>query len=297
LRRLILCFLVCFEVIPSVKSQQQSGKFSASQTPSFYEGILLPEFVRKVVTKNEKGCYQKWLKDYRRFCKKYGLLDADSFNVHQYVHVRLLHELVTSFSAKNGAMGPILKVPYYTLWGDFNPRNEIVMVENNQSLASLPPPKDSGKYLSLSNMERTPVYFISDLLADHEKYTNNIDTFASFGDGREREMAFVALASLSGYESWAASDETKVWSMVKVPFQRVNGEKMHLIYYVNNAEYSSEWYDKLDLKQEEAKLHDVAKHLDAIAKDEKKIQILSQIQVTEKASMRIQKAIDTYLNK
>lgn len=237
-----MCFFIGFEFISPGNSQHDTGRINGIPSDNNRRENLLPNYLQKLFTDNKVRLQQKWTKDFRKLCKKYGLSETDDFNSRQYVSIRLLHELLTSVSSKNGSLGPILKIPFYTLWGDFNPRNEIYMVENNLSIASLPPPKDSGKYLSLSNIERTPVYFIEDLFYEREKYTNKRDTFASFGDSREREMAFITLASLSGFDASAASDESSIWSLVRVPFVKENGDKIHLLYRVSNTEYISEGY-------------------------------------------------------
>ena len=183
------------------------------------------------------------------------------------------------------------------MWGVYNPRNEIFLTENNQSIASTPPPREGARYLSLANLERTPVYFLSDLFDENEKYTDSKNTFSSFGDTKEREMAFVALTNLMGYDTWVASDDNRVWSIVKVPFKTLQGEKKTLIYSVNNGAYNSKWLPDTGNSFEDYILHDIAANLNAIARGQKTLEMLSQIKVTKKAAERIQKAIDAYLGK
>jgi hypothetical protein len=262
-----------------------------------YKGDILPDFMQKLTTCNAKNLHHKWLKDFRKFTKKYELAENDSLNIRYYVLTRLLHELLTSSDVKNGSVGPILKIPYYSLWGDYNPRNEILLTENNQSIASIPPPKESSRYLSMANLERTPVYFLSDLFDENEKYTDSKITFTSFGDSKEREMAFVALTSLMGYDSWVASNENKVWSMVRIPFRTLQGKELKLVYNVTHGENSSVWIPDTDQTYEEVRLHDVASSLNEVARGQKTLEMLSKIKVTKKAAERIQEAIDTYLKK
>lgn len=292
-----LCFFICFELISSGNSQQDSGRTSGIVSDSAHEKNLLPNYLQQLFSNNKVPLQQKWSKEFRKLCKKYGLSETDNFNMRQYVSIRLLHELLTSDSSKNGSLGPILKIPFYTLWGDYNPRNEIYIVENNLSIASLPPPKELGKYLSLSNIERTPVYFIDDLFAEKEKYTNRRDTFASFGDSREREMAFVALAGLSGFEASAASDESSIWSFVRVTFVKQNGDKIQLVYRVSNTENSSEWLSDSGDNLDKARLHEIAVDLNAVAMGENTRLTLSHMNISEKASSRIQKSLDVYIEK
>jgi hypothetical protein len=294
---LLLCFILSLEFISSGTSQHDTGRISGILTDTGHKDNLLPNYLQKLFTDNQLKLQKKWSKEFRKLCKKYDLNETDNSNIRQYVSVRLLHEMLTAFSGKNGSMGPILKIPFYTLWGDYNPRNEIYMVENNLSIASLPPPKDSGKYLSLSNIERTPVYFIEDLFNEREKYTNKRDTFASFGDSREREMAFIALANLCGFDASVAADESAIWSFVRVHFVRQNGEKIQLIYRVSNTISSSEWLSDPDEKLDKDRLHEVASDLNGVAVKEKTKLTLSQMKVSEKASTRIQKALDIYLSK
>lgn len=289
--------LLYFGTISPYVSQQLIGKQVEGSTGCIYEERFLPDCIRNMVECNEKNLKLKWLKDFRKFSKKYGLSDTDSINIRHYVLTRLLHELVTSSAKKNGSMGPILKVPYYTLWGDYNPRNENLLAENHQSIASMPPPRESARYLSLANLERTPIYFLSDLFDENEKYTDTNNTFSSFGDNKEREMAFVALISLMGYDGWVASNENKVWSMVRVSFKTLQGRELQLIYNVNNGDYSSEWVSDKGNIYEELKLDNVAANLNAMAKGQKSLEMLSKIKVTKKAARRIQEAIDTYLKK
>jgi hypothetical protein len=112
-----------------------------------------------------------------------------------------LQQMLTTTSARNGAVGGAFRMPYFWHWVEPNPRLQIARLPDRTPLAELPPPTGYERYKSFGHIDRRPALYLGDLAADQPRYHHpDVGDFATFGWCSEREMAFCALAVTWGYE-------------------------------------------------------------------------------------------------
>jgi hypothetical protein len=112
-----------------------------------------------------------------------------------------LQQMLTTTSARDGAVGGAFRLPYFWHWVEPNPRLQIVRLPERVTLAELPPPAGYQRYQSFGHIDRRPALYLGDLAADQPRYHHpEVGDFSSFGWCSEREMAYCALAVTWGYE-------------------------------------------------------------------------------------------------
>jgi hypothetical protein len=139
-------------------------------------------------------------------------------NVKCFYTISFLHKFFTCQNAINGSRGKIINIPYYWHWVTPNPRDEIMLNKLNRKLNEVISPQEFSKYKSFADIDRTPYLFLSELFLDSPKYFSSLsDTFSTFGWCSEREMAFVSLLDILGYNGKVIAENNHSWSEFIIP--------------------------------------------------------------------------------
>ncbi len=215
-----------------------------------YDSMTIPSFFRELVANHLTDCLQIDSDVFNNFCVYHDLNNKDSSIKSIFFTFQILHSLFTSQYASDCSKGSIVNMPYYWHWISPNPRHEIYFVESNKLLVDTKPPKEFSNYNSYADIDRTPYLFLSDLMADEPKYYSiQCDTFSTFGWCSEREMAFVSLLSLLGFEGKAIAENNHSWSEFIVPLTSLQKESIHFKVKVDNTFDGIVWegIDSIDL--------------------------------------------------
>ncbi|MCC6753532.1 MAG: hypothetical protein IT266_06060 [Saprospiraceae bacterium] len=104
-----------------------------------------------------------------------------------------------------------------------------------------PASRDFPNYHSFADIDRTPFLFLSDLVEVSPKYYSaTCDTFSTFGWCTEREMAFIASATLLRLDGKVVAEGNHSWSEFCVPLKSQNGT-LHFVAKVDNAFNMFDW--------------------------------------------------------
>ncbi len=183
-----------------------------------YGDLSIPAFFGAVVREHVSEFAELDKEAYEEVCLEHQVKRDDSSNVTTFFSLWILHELFTSDNAATCARGKILDIPYFWHYIEPNPRYTIRFVSNGRLLKETPPPPAFRKYGSYADIDRTPYFFLSDVVAPEPRYyTEDCDTFCSFGWCSEREMAFTALLTLLGYEARVEGGIAHTWTEAVVP--------------------------------------------------------------------------------
>ncbi len=201
-----------------------------------YDSLSIPQFFdalynnhRVALQHIDSSLFASWYAENK-------LLPGDSVEEILLGKIQLLHRLFTAQYATNGSRGEIINIPYFWHWVKPNPRHEITDIVTGKKLVDLKPPKGYGKYATYADMDRTPDLFLIDLFSNQPKYyTEECDTFATFGWCSEREMSFVAITSLMGFESKVIVSGNHSWSELLLPMKNQNGQYELCVFQVDNT--------------------------------------------------------------
>ncbi len=247
----LLTLLFCFISAVNCKDNKVANVVSASEstpTPTVelyyhsYPPMNIPDFFTTLTQNHFINIYQTGSSQYLEFCKT-NELDAEHWeNKEKYMTTLFSPDLFTANSASNCSKGSILNIPYFWHWTTPNPRHDILFVETGQKLSQSKPPSHSAKYKSYADVDRKPYFFLSDLVhGTQQYYTSACDTFATFGWCSEREMAFVALTTLIGYEGKVVSQGNHSWTELLIPMKKSNGNIQKFAVSVDNTFNGLRW--------------------------------------------------------
>lgn len=195
--------------------------------PDFFRALAI-EF-RAPLTAGEPGALGV-------FCTEHGLDVANPTNQSTYHEIMFLHALFTGAGAGNGDRGGLLRIPYFWHWVDPNPRHEIRLVTDDRPLATLPPPTPYTRYASLADIDRVPLLYLGDLVAEQPRYRHpQYGTFETFGWCSEREMAFLALMLALGHEGKIVQEGIHVWTELWCELVTASGGRVAICVRVDNT--------------------------------------------------------------
>lgn len=147
----------------------------------------------------------------------------------------ILHRLFSSKDAVDCSRGDIINLPYQWHWVTPNPRHTIRFTKDGSLLTKTKPPKQYAKYKSYADIDRLPGFFFKDLLNPEPKYYSTCGRFRSFGWCSEREMAFVALLELLGYEGKVFSGGNHSYSEILVEIPSTVRGRRWIVFSVDNT--------------------------------------------------------------
>jgi hypothetical protein len=183
-----------------------------------YNDTTIPDFFRSFIGNHLYNFKIEDNSTFNDFCKVNNLNSKDSHNIRQFFTIEIVHRLLTSKNPTNGSVGDIIKIPYYWHWVSPNPRYEIYQVPNNTRLNELKTLSRYPKYGSFADIDRTPYLFLSDLFGDYPNYRSSLcDSFSTFGWCSEREMAFITIMEMIGFEGKLIAENNHSWSILRIP--------------------------------------------------------------------------------
>jgi hypothetical protein len=267
-----------------------------------YRNVTIPEFFEEL-TENHSGDF--YLKDslkHQSFIKGLGIDPDNELNRKSYFTLFILHKLFTSETAANKSQGEILDIPYMWHWVKPNPRHTIRFTSNGNLLNETPAPDEFSRYNSYADIDRTPYLFLSDLVSETPKYYfADRDTFCTFGWCSEREMAFVALTSIMGYEGKVIVSGNHSWSEFIVPFISPAGGTIKTRIVVDNTfdnfNYGTITQEAVTRWRAETNDTRTGRWYNSEAHSGRELQRISEHTVPAEASLRIEKKVVEYLRK
>lgn len=202
----------------------------------------LPDFFRALArefhapfTATEPGAFAS-------FCEVHGLDPADPSNAATYHEVAFLHALLTGDGARDGARGGLLQIPYFWHWTTPNPRHGILLVADDRPLASTPPPDPYSRYATQADIDRVPVLYLGDLVAEQPRYRHRRHgQFETFGWCSEREMAFLSLMLAMGHDGKIVQEGIHVWTELWCEMTTVAGDTVVMTARVDNTFATLRW--------------------------------------------------------
>lgn len=173
----------------------------------------LPDFFRDLAREFQGPFTATAPGAFASFCEVHGLDATDTSNAVTYHEVAFLHALLTGDGARDGARGGLLQIPYFWHWTTPNPRHDIVLVADDRTLASNPPPEPYTRYATQADIDRVPVLYLGDLVAEQPRYRHpRYGQFETFGWCSEREMAFLSLMLAMGRDGKIVQEGIHVWT-------------------------------------------------------------------------------------
>jgi len=207
-----------------------------------YDSLTIPDFFQTFCQNHLETYLSVNNSEYNEFCSVNTLNALDSNNKSHFFTLKILHDLFTSQNASNGSVGDITKIPYFWHWTDPNPRYSILFTHNNTLLKKTKPYPKFEKYQSFADIDRTPYLFLSDWLApEFRYYTEETDSFSTFGWCSEREMAFVCLTTLLHFKGKVVTSGNHSWSEFTVPMKLTNKETQLFRVNIDNTFNSILW--------------------------------------------------------
>lgn len=207
-----------------------------------YDSLSIPSFFEKLIV-NHQNDFSKINKDeFVSFCEQYDVNPLDSLNSKKFYTIKILHDLFTSQTASNGSKGEILNIPYMWHWVSPNPRHEIAFKESKVLIKDTKAPKDFSKYASYTDIDRTPYLFLTDLMAESPKYyTDSFGEFSTFGWCSEREMAFVCLLEMMGFDGKVMAEGNHSWSEFLITMNLNDYNSANFMVKVDNTFDTINW--------------------------------------------------------
>jgi hypothetical protein len=301
LRNLILIPIISL-MFASCSNGKNSEKLRKLELKArFYDSLNIPEFFKTFCQNHIETYSILYFSEFQDFCSANDLNTKDSINKTHYFSLKILHDLFTSQNASNGSMGEISKIPYFWHWTSPNPRYTIRFTENNSLLKDSKPPLQFAKYQSFADIDRTPYLFLSDWLSpEFRYYSKATDSFSTFGWCSEREMAFVCLTTLLGYQGKVVTSGNHSWSELTVSM----GSKQETSLFrvkIDNTFNSVQW-TKTDKKETELWLKELGSsqlpkwyNQKAYSKEEA-IKLRNHV-VSKKAMQRLENQMIVYLTR
>ncbi len=266
-----------------------------------YDSLNIPQFFQTVAANHTKD-YLLFDSSYYYYCENYGLDTEDSLNQRNYFTVKIIHDLLTSEESSDCSKGNILDIPYMWHYQEDNPRHKIYFTATNTLLVDSAPPAEFKRYRSYADIDRTPYFYLSDLLQESPKYYSpSCDTFCTFGWCSEREMAFTALMRTLGFNAKVDAPGIHSWTEMIIPMRTIDGKTIDFKARVDNT------YDIFDLEQQvdkafitewEKELGDekIPRWYNSQAFSKKEAAGLKDYIVPKGASERIETKLVNYLN-
>lgn len=176
------------------------------------------------------------------FCEVHGLDPTSASNEAAYHEVAFLHALLTGDGARDGVRGGLLQIPYFWHWITPNPRHDILLVADDRPLASTPPPDPYSRYATQADIDRVPVLYLGDLVAEQPRYRHpRYGPFETFGWCSEREMAFLSLMLTLGYDGKVVQEGIHVWTELWCEMTTVDGDTVVMTAHVDNTFATLRW--------------------------------------------------------
>lgn len=264
-----------------------------------YDSLNIPEFLKTFCQNHIETFSRLYFSEFQDFCSANDLNTNDSINKTHYFSLKILHDLFTSQNASNGSIGEITKIPYFWHWTSPNPRYTIRFTENNKFLKDTKPPSQFAKYQSFADIDRTPYLFISDWLSpEFRYYSETMDSFSTFGWCSEREMAFVCLTTLLGYQGKVVTSGNHSWSELTVSMGSKKKTSLFRV-KIDNTFNSVQW-TKTDKKETELWVKDLGssqlpKWYNQKAYSKEEVTKLRNHVVSKKAMQRLENQMIEYL--
>lgn len=201
--------------------------------PDFFHGLYTEHFNDYHALKNDV---------YRRFCNRFDLSMDNDANIHRFMFLYFLHDCFTGVNATDYSSGGFFKIPYFWHWVNPNPRHTIILLPDSIFLNQIESPREFAKYKSFADIDRVASLFLSDLVSvEPNYYHKNCGQFYTFGWCSEREMSFVLLLSIYGYEGKIKQSGIHTWSEFWIPFDGADGSQIILISNVDNTFDNITW--------------------------------------------------------
>jgi len=207
-----------------------------------------------------------------------------------------VHQMLTTTSATDGAVGGAFRLPYFWHWTEPNPRLSIVSRPDQQPLVQLEPPPGYGRYKTFGHIDRKPALYLGDVAADEPRYFHpDVGEFSSFGWCSEREMAFCALAAIWGYEVKVVQHGIHVVSVVRLetaaPSPEVLVDTTFNMFSLGHTEASlSDWQN--DIGEGTS-----AKWYNEVCHDPHELKAVKEISVPARAKERLVAQVESYFGR
>lgn len=245
--------------------------------------------------------------EYRTLCNQYNLIKENKKNQDKYFQIYFIHDLLTGNGAINCSSGGLLEIPYFWHWVNPNPRHSILNLPDSILLSEMKAPGRFKNYKSYADIDRIPVLFLTDLLSENPKYYHpDCGSFYTFGWCSEREMTFVALLSIFGYDVKIKQSGIHTWSEIWLSFNQEDDQECDIILQVDNTFDEVDWYEPLSGTTEPLWIEDFGegsniRWYNEMANSEYQLQSIREIKVSRATQSRIEnlisKNLDVMLNK
>ncbi len=259
-----------------------------------YKSLSIPVFFQQLCI-NHQTAFSKIDNPYEQFCNQYSLNSKDSLTRQKFYTPFILHKIFTSKTAGNCSTGDIMNIPYQWHWTSPNPRHQIKFTKDHTLLKNTKPPKSFGNYASYADIDRTPYLYLTDFVQEEPKYfSESCGIFSTFGWCSEREMAFVCLMDLLGYEGKVIVGGPHSWSEYIIKIQKkqfklkIDNTYNEMFWEEVTTQQAQQWRNKVP-KEKLARWYDQKAH-NATYKAQ-----LKKYVVPEKAAQHIEKSIINYL--
>lgn len=206
----------------------------------------LPEFFSALYTERLQAFKTTHEEEYLSFCRAFDIDPDDSLNQEKCFKLLFYHKMFTGTASYDGAVGGMLKIPYFWHWITPNPRHKILDNQSGELLLNRRPPERFARYKSHADIDRVPSIYLSDLVTEEPGYRHKeCGEFYSFGWCSEREMAFSLFMGLYGYKSKIVQTGIHVTSDFWLILTNSSGGKTTLIAQVDNT-YDTIYWEKVN---------------------------------------------------
>lgn len=241
----------------------------------------------------------KFSPEYNSLCSQYAIDSSDTLNQRTLLMPMLIHKLMTTSNALDGARGGILETVYFWHWNSPNPRHRILRLPDSTKLTKLPPPKGFGKYKSSADIDRLPAIFLKDMVADSPGYSHpSYGDFYTFGWCSEREMSFSLLAATMGYKFKIKQFDIHVWSELLVDLKTNDGSRRQMVLAFDNTFDTFEGYPlrgPIKTWEQDIGSGKQIKLYNSVPRTPRQIAALGQLDISEMATHRIEEATTRWL--
>ena len=281
------------KTIENLFYQVKMHKYAPCNIPSFFEQLVNNHIVD----------YEQFaLQEYHDICVLHNIDAHNKENKQKYYTIKILHDLFTSQSAQNCAIGQAWNIPYYWHWIENNPRHKIYLKESGKLLKDIKPNKEFGNYHSKADIDRTPYLFLSDLFSEGPQYTSkDCGEFSTFGWCSEREMAFVSLMTLLGHKGKVAAQGGHSWTELIMTMNLSNGKKGYFKVNVDNTFDKIGWnlISESEIKKWETELGDskTKRWYNEKAVSSKEQNRISNFQISPTVMHKLEREFVSFLNR
>jgi|GEM_PF-1243511 len=293
----IILFYLNANSAPIVPTNQESAESIIAHHK--YEARSINGFFEEVIRTHTNRFAQLYNSGYHEVCDRNNLLSEAQVNTSNYYSLLILHMLFTAESASDYSRGPILNIPYMWHWTEPNPRHTIRFTNDTSDLKETSPPSRFSKYNSYADIDRTPSLFLTDMLSDAPKYiSDESDPFYTFGWCSEREMSFVSLLTLIGYEAKVIAMGAHSWTECLVSMTSEAGARDFVV-RVDNTFDNVNWHEvtsgEVEMWRAKQNESSTGRWYDRVAHSEDELERLRGIVVGDAAAMRIEDEVVEFL--